>query len=395
VSTETVLSGARVVAGGRVLDPGWVVVRGDHIAAVGEGTPPAGAPGIDLGGRWLLPGYIDIHVHGGGGGSLTGADPDDHLTAARFHGRHGTTSLLATTVSSSPDHLVKAIGSLRETMRGPTGGARILGINMEGPYLSVECRGAHDPTKVRDPDLEEFGRLAEIADGALRVVTVAPERPGAAELIAAVRAAGAVVSIGHTATPYDVALAAVDRGATLVTHMFNGMHPLHHRRPGMVGAGLNSPDLTCELIADGLHVDPAVVRMLVSAKGADRIALITDCMHAAGLPEGDYDMGEGAWITVQDGLAKIKGTETIAGSTLTMEQAVKNVVQFAGVSVVEASRMASGNQARLLGRPGITGRIVVDGAADLVVLDDELTVRATMVGGEWIHREEDTVPGSR
>jgi N-acetylglucosamine-6-phosphate deacetylase len=388
VPTDLRLSGARVVAGGRVIDPGYVVVSGDRIADVGAGAPPGGGPVVDLAGRWLLPGYIDVHVHGGGGGSLAGADRREHLAATRFHGRHGTTSLLATTVSSSPDHLSAAVAALRDTMRGPAEGARIVGLNMEGPYLSVECRGAHDPTLVRDPDLDEFARLVKLADGALRVVTVAPERPGAPELIAAVRAAGAVVSIGHTATPYDVALSAVDQGAVLVTHMFNGMHPLHHRVPGMVAAGLNSPELTCELITDGMHVDPAVVRMLVGAKGVDRVALITDCMHAAGLPEGDYDMGEGRMITVADGLAKVTGTDTIAGSTLTMEQAVKNVVRFAGVSVVEASRMASENQARLLGLPGVTGRIVTGGLADLVVLDGELSVRATMVGGDWFHRDD-------
>jgi N-acetylglucosamine-6-phosphate deacetylase len=203
-----------------------------------------------------------------------------------------------------------------------------------------------------------------------------------------VQAAGAVVSIGHTATPYEVALSAVDRGAVLVTHMFNGMHPLHHRTPGMVAAGLNSPELTCELITDGMHVDPAVVRMLVGAKGVDRVVLITDCMHAAGLPEGDYDMGEGRFITVANGLAKVAGTDTIAGSTLTMGQAVKNVVRFAGVGVVEASRMASENQARLLGVPGVTGRIVTGGLADLVVLDDDLDVRGTMVGGHWAFRDD-------
>ena len=386
--THVRLSGARVVAGGRVLDPGYVVVSGDRIIDVGAGSPPGEGPVVDLAGQWLLPGYIDLHVHGGGGGSLAGADRDEHLAATRFHGRHGTTSLLATTVSSSPDHLAAAVAGLRDTMRGPVDGARIIGLNMEGPYLSVECRGAHDPTLVRDPDLDEFARLVKLADGALRVVTVAPERPRAAELIAAVRAGGAVVSIGHTATPYEVALAAVDRGAVLVTHMFNGMHPLHHRTPGMIAAGLNSPALTCELITDGMHVDPAVVRMLVGAKGVDRVALITDCMHAAGLAEGDYDMGEGRFITVANGLAKVTGTETIAGSTLTMGQAVKNVVRFAGVSVVEASQMASENQARLLGLPGVTGRIITGGLADLVVLDDDLDVRGTMVGGDWAYRDD-------
>jgi N-acetylglucosamine-6-phosphate deacetylase len=386
--TDVVLAGARVVAGGRVLDPGYVVVRNDRIDGVGEGLPPDHGHVVDLGGRWLLPGYIDLHVHGGGGGSLAGADHDQHVTAAGFHGRHGTTSLLATTVSSSPAHLQAAIAAIRDTMREPVTGARILGINMEGPYLSVECRGAHDPALVRDPDLEEFARLVEIADGALRIITVAPERPGASELVAAARAAGVVVSIGHTAAPYDVALAAVDRGASLVTHMFNGMYPLHHRAPGTVGAGLNAPHLTCELIADGMHVDPAVVGMLIAAKGIDRIALITDCMHAAGLPEGDYDMGEGRRISLAGGLARVAGSDTIAGSTLTMGEAVQNVVRFTGVGIVAASRMASENQARLLQCPGVTGRIVTDSFADLVVLDDALAVQATMVGGIWIHGDD-------
>jgi len=389
VTEEIRLAGARVVAGSRMLDPGHVVVAGERIAAVGEGAPPGDGPVQDLAGRWLLPGYIDLHVHGGGGGSLTGDDPAEHRAAAEFHGRHGTTSLLATTVSSSPDHLAAAVTALRETLREPGDGARIAGINMEGPYISVERRGAHDPALVRDPDLEEFARLVKLADGALRVVTLAPERPGAAELIAAVRAAGAVVSLGHTAAPYDVALAAVDMGAALVTHMFNGMHPLHHRAPGMVGAGLVARDLTCELIADGLHVHPGAARALVEAKGVDRIALITDCMHAAGLPEGDYDMGEGRFITVAGGLAKMRGTDTIAGSTLTMEKAVQNVVRFAGLTVAEASRMASANQARLLGVPGLTGRLVVGSLADLVVLDDDLAVQGVMVGGNWIRRDGD------
>jgi N-acetylglucosamine-6-phosphate deacetylase len=205
--------------------------------------------------------------------------------------------------------------------------------------------------------------------------------------MAAVRAAGAVVSLGHSAAPYDVAMAAADAGASLVTHLFNGMHPLHHRHPGLVAAALTARTLTCELIADGRHVDPAVVRLAVAAAGPARIALITDCLSAAGLPDGDHDLGEGQRITVAGGLARVRGTDTIAGSTLTMEQAVRNVVRFAGVSVVEASRMASGNPARLLGLPGLTGRITPGGLADLVVLDEGLTVRATMVGGRWVHRE--------
>ena len=361
----------------------------DRVIDVGEGHPRdfSGGPNLDLGGRWLLPGYIDLHVHGGGGGSFIGSDQDAHLTATRFHSRHGTTSLLATTVSSSPEHLARAVAALRETMRGETQGSRILGVNLEGPYISQECRGAQDPACIRDPDLEEFSDLLAAGDGAVRVVTVAPERPGAGSLIAAAREAGIVVSVGHAAATYEEVLSAVAGGAKLVTHMFNGMHQLHQRVPGMVGAGLVSAELSCELIADGMHVHPAVVRMLVAAKGLDRVLLVTDAINAAGLPDGDYVLGEGASITVTSGRATVQGSETLAGSTLTMGQAVKNIVAFAGVSVVEASQMASTNAARLLGRSDTIGEISTGHLADLVVLNSELDVCATMVGGNWAYRD--------
>jgi N-acetylglucosamine-6-phosphate deacetylase len=263
-----------------------------------------------------------------------------------------------------------------------------MGVNLEGPFLAQECRGAHDPAVVRDPDVMEFRRLAELAGGTLRVLTLAPELPGAAEVIAAARTAGVVVSIGHSAASADVVGTAVDQGASLVTHLFNGMQPLHHRRPGLVGAALTSPALTCELIADGRHVDPVAVRLAVAARGADGIALVTDCLSPAGLPDGEHELGPGVRVTVTDGLARLPGTGTIAGSTLTMDQAVRNVVRFAGVDLVAASRMASETPARLLGLPGLTGRIEAGSLADLVVLDHELIVRATMVGGTWVDHAE-------
>jgi N-acetylglucosamine-6-phosphate deacetylase len=383
------LFGAKVVAGGRVLDPGYVTVSDDRIVDVGHGRPRdlGGGPHLDLDGSWLLPGYIDLHVHGGGGGSFTGSDQDEHLTATRFHSQHGTTSLLATTVSSSREHLRRAVTALRETMRGQTQGSRILGINLEGPYISQECRGAQDPAGIRDPDIEEFSDLLTAGDGAVRVVTLAPERPGARSLAAAAREAGVVVSLGHAAATYEDVLSAVAGGATLVTHMFNGMHQLHQRVPGLVGAALVSPELSCELVADGMHVHPAVVRMLIAAKGVDRVLLITDAINAAGLPDGNHVLGDGVTITVMSGRVTVQGTQTLAGSTLTMEQAVKNVVAFADLSVVKASQLASTNAARLLGRSDTTGEIRSGHLADLVVLNSELDVCATLVGGNWAYRD--------
>jgi N-acetylglucosamine-6-phosphate deacetylase len=344
---------------------GEVVVEDGRIAAVHRG-----AGGEDA--AWIVPGYIDVHVHGGGGAQCNTSDADELAAVAAFHARHGTTALLATTVAAPVGELEAA---LRAADRAP-----VLGAHLEGPFLSRARPGAMDPEAFLDPDPVVLERL--LAAGGVRMVTLAPELPGALSLVSRLADAGVVASLGHSDASYEEARAAARAGARSVTHLFNAMPPFHHRSPGIVGAALELDALTCELICDGAHVDPAVLRVALRAKGVSGVRLVTDAMEAAGLPDGTYRLGA-APVTVSGGRAVIAGTDTIAGSTLTMDAAVRGAVRFLGVAVEEAVAMASAAPARLLGLGERKGAIAVGWDADLVLLDEELRVLRTMIGGAW------------
>jgi N-acetylglucosamine-6-phosphate deacetylase len=318
-----------------------------------------------------------VHVPGGGGGKLNCSDPDEIATVARFHARHGTTALLATTVSAPVDELTTALATIARC-DAPT----LLGAHLEGPFLSPRRPGAMDPATFLEPDGPALDRL--LSAGNVRLMTVAPERPGALPAIGALVQAGVVASLGHSDATYDETQAAVGAGARAATHLFNAMPPLHHREPGVLGAALDLPEISAELICDGVHVDPAALRIAHRAKGAAGVHLVTDAIQAAGMPDGEYRLGT-AQVHVAGGRATLAGTDAIAGSTLTMEAAVRNAVRFLGVSVPEASRLASSNPARLLGVDARKGSLAVGRDADLVVLDDDLSVCATLVGGRWVN----------
>jgi N-acetylglucosamine-6-phosphate deacetylase len=362
--------------------PGWLRVEGERIAALGTGDPPAadGARVRELGGRVLAPGFIDLHVHGAAGAEFLGAGPDELTAILRMHARGGTTGLLATTVTAAAEPLEAGVRALASA--GPVpGGAAILGIHLEGPYLCAKRRGAQDERYLRPPDAAELDRL--LAAGPVRLITLAPELPGALDAIARLVGDGVVVSVGHTDATHAEAAAAFDAGARHATHLFNGMRPLHHREPGVIGAALDRPEVTCELICDGLHVDPVVMRLAQRLKGAEGTVLVTDAMAAAGLGDGAYRLGE-LPVRVRDGRVELDdGSGTLAGSTLTMGAAVRNAVRLVGVPLGEALRMASATPARLLGMEDRKGALAAGHDADLVVLDDDLQVAAAMVAGAW------------
>lgn len=384
-SPPLALAGARVVVDDGVLEPGHVVVAGGRIRSVGAGEPPgADAERVDLGRAWLLPGFVDPHVHGGGGGDFTRADPASHARAAAFHARHGTTSLVASTISAAPAELEDTVAALGAGVDRSARGARVIGIHLEGPFLCESRRGAQDPAHLRRPDVGELERLADVSGGAVRIVTLAPELPGATALIRRARELGIVAAAGHTDATYAQMLAARDAGVRVVTHTYNGMRGLHHREPGAVGAALDLDELACEVIADLVHAHPAAIRLLVRAKGPEGVVLVTDAISAAGMPDGAHSLG-GSDIEVVDGRARLPGSDTIAGSTVTMDAAVRNAVAHLPVDLPRVSRMASGNAARLLGVDGDVGRVAPGLRADLVVLDDALRVTGTMVGGRWVH----------
>jgi N-acetylglucosamine-6-phosphate deacetylase len=366
----------------RVVD-GWVHVRGTRIAAVGSGRVPETAATIVRlpAGACLAPGFIDLHVHGGGGAQV-GPDPAAVHDVACFHARHGTTGLLATTVPAPEATLIETVRAVAAVARRPYAeAAQVLGCHLEGPFVSTARPGALDVRHLRAPDPGELARLLDAGGGSVQMIVVAPELPGALELIAAAANEGVIVSVGHTDATYDEATAGFDCGARAATHLFNGMRPLHHREPGPAGAALAAPRVTAEIIADGIHVHPATLRIAHATKGAARLALVTDAMQAAGLADGDYRLGEQT-VTVTHGEART-AAGSLAGSTLTMDRAVRLCVEEAGIALGDALRMASTTPAALLGIGEVAGRIAPGADADLVVLDEGLSAIGTMVGGRW------------
>jgi N-acetylglucosamine-6-phosphate deacetylase len=463
----------RVVTPDGVLSPGWIRVTGTRIDAIGPGqaapsqaapsqaapsqaapsqaalsrvAPSQAAPGqaapsqvppgqeagpqvIDLNGHWILPGFVDIHVHGGGGASFTEGTSDDARNAAEFHRRHGSTTLLASLVTAPLAELQERAALLAALADEEV----IAGLHLEGPFLSPARRGAQDPRHMLAPDVAAFERLRAAARGHLRVLTLAPELPGAIPLVQTAARAGVTVAIGHTDATAEETSAAIDAGATHATHLFNGMRPPHHREPGAAGALLDRDEVTCEVIADGVHLHDMTIRLAARAAGPGRLVLITDATAAAGMPDGSYRLGS-MRVTVVGGVARLAGgpgpsdvtggvarladepgpsdvtggvarpadgpgpsgvparaghagdavpAGPIAGSTATMASVVRHALA-AGLAVTEVAAAASTTPARVLGIGDRTGALRPGLAADLVVCDDDFRLRAVMRRGRWL-----------
>ena len=378
--TGTVLTAAAVVVNDQVHRPGWLEITGGRIAAVGAGQPPRAAD-VDLGEQTVVPGFVDIHCHGGGGGAFTVGSEDEALRAARFHRARGTTTMLASLVTASPEDLRTGV----KVLAGLADEGEIAGIHLEGPWLSDRRAGAHPKALLRDPDRGEIDDVLAVGRGHVRMVTLAPERPGALDAIRQVVGHGAIAAIGHTDATYATTRAALAAGASVATHLYNAMRPPHHREPGPVVALVEDPDAVLELVLDDVHLHPAVFRQVLAAAGRDRIALVTDAMAAAGMTDGAYPLGS-ADVTVKDGTARVRGTDTIAGSTATGDELFRRAVAECDLSGDDALRTAvrltSTTPARALGLADRTGR--VGGRADLVVLDADLCPTRVMVAGTWL-----------
>jgi len=373
---DLVLSAGQVVTPARVFAPGWLRLEHGLVADVGPGAPPRAAD-LDLGDVTVVPGFVDVHVHGGGGASFDGGDPDAAATVAQAHRAHGTTTMMASLVTDGLEGLAR---SARELGRLVDDGL-LAGVHLEGPWLSPQHAGAHEPTLLAEPTAEQVDRLLEAGAGHLRMVTLAPELAGGLEAIRRLSAAGVVAAIGHTDATYDQARAALDAGATVGTHLFNAMRGLHHREPGPVAALLEHPDAYVELVADGVHVHPAMLGLAAAAK-PHLTALVTDAMAAAASADGAYLLGSLA-VSVQDGVARLSDSGAIAGSTLTLSAAVRYAVQVAGLTLVDAVRAATATPATMLGLDRV-GSLRPGYHADLAVLDADLRVLRVMRRGAWV-----------
>lgn len=359
------------------VQPADLLIQNGRIARVGEGLRPEGAEVIDAAGLYVAPGFVDPQVNGGAGNNFGDASPEGIRKIVDFHVGHGTTGLLATTITAPSEAIRAAIGRVWEANH-----PAVLGMHIEGPFISPKRKGAQNPDFILEPSIESFAELIRGHENFVKIVTLAPELPGAERLIARIREIGAIPSLGHSDASYEEATQAIENGVELFTHLFDAMRGLHHREPGAVGAALDS-DAYVELICDGIHVHPAVVRLVAKVKGFERICLITDAISAAGLPDGEYSLG-GLPVFVHDGIARLSDG-TLAGSTLTMDRAVKNSMEFTGCSLPEAVRCATLNPARLLGIDDRKGSIAMGKDADLVIFDEALNVHYTIQGREVVY----------
>lgn len=368
----------RLISGTSDSEDRRITLHADRISGI-DIEDQAGEVVIDLRDAIVTPGFVDVHVHGGGGFNLHTQDADEIRAYARWAPSSGTTSFLIGTVGvpgALPEAELRAAAAAVEQ---PGPGAEAMGVHLEGPYINVLRRGAHDPSWLRTPNDQETTQLLAMAKGHLRLITIAPELPGAIEMIRRLVAEGVTVSIGHTDATYEQACDAIKEGITHATHCFNAMRPLLHREPGALGAIVEATTVRGEIIADGVHVHPAVMRVLTGALGPERTVIVTDALSAAGLPDAVFTFG-GQTARVIDGVARL-ADGTITGSVLTTAQGLRNMARLAGVPLVDAVRMLTINPALSARVETRKGRIEAGYDADLLIFDEDLELQATICRG--------------
>jgi len=350
-----------------------ILVENGLIKAIGNIN--TNAQTIDLKGAKIIPGLIDIHIHGSVGIDVMDANPEGLNKIARFLAEKGTTSFLATTITSNHENLIKALESINEANN-----KNVVGVHIEGPYINKDKRGCHDPMFIRNPNINEYDNVKEVFQGLIHY-TIAPELAGAIDFIEKITNDGTTVSIGHSNANMEITKLGLNAGANIFTHLFNAMSPIHHRDPNVSGTALLSDAFT-ELICDGIHVNKEIIKLIYKLKGRDKIILVTDAMQACGLGDGSYHFG-GFDITVKDGVAR-KDDGTLASSTLTMFEALQNMMEFANLTLEEAIDMATINPAKAIKIDKEYGSIDIGKHADLLILDENENIKAVINKGEFI-----------
>jgi N-acetylglucosamine-6-phosphate deacetylase len=383
------IKNARVYGPDRVADPGWLLTEGRQIVGMGYGRPPRfdgdqSIRTVDAQGRHLLPGFIDLHVHGAVGHEVMDASADGLRAMAGCFAQHGVSGFLPTTWTASPDATQRALDTIAGVLGPVAKGASILGAHLEGPYLNVAKCGAQDPRYIRLADPAETDAL--LGRGFVHLLALAPEYAENLRLVDDCVRRGVAVSIAHTSATYEQVLEAVEHGASQMTHAFNAMTGFGHRDLGTAGAMLALPQLRAELIADTVHVHPAAMRVLVAAKGTADVILITDAIRAAGMPDGDYRI-DSRTVTVRDGAVRLPDG-TLAGSVLTMDVALRNIVAATGLPLRELWPLTSLNAARAIGVSARKGSLEVGKDADLVLLNDQFQVQLTVAEGTVVYEAD-------
>ena len=382
---QFVITNALVYTGHRFV-PREVYVEEGRVAQLAEKVnAPAGCPRLDLGGKRLVPGFIDIHTHGAAGVDVNAAIADQlNGTIGRFFASQGTTGWLCSVLTDTPEQTLWCLDQAKAAMKEEGAWAQLLGVHLEGPFLASQYKGAMPEHLLQKGSAELFAKYEAAGEGAIKYMTVSPEVEGVPAMVRDI-AARVKVAIGHSGAEYDTAMECIANGAVSATHTFNAMRLFHQHQPAIMGAVLES-DVYCEAICDGRHLHPASVRLLLKCKGWDRVVAVTDSIMAAGLPDGNYKLGVND-VVVEDGDAKLASDGTRAGSTLTTGQALKNLVKFTGEGPEKVLPLLTENPADLLGLPR-KGRIAPGCDADFVVLGGDLTVLRTIVGGRTVYTAE-------
>jgi len=382
----------RVIAPDRIFERGTVLIEGNHIAEVKEGDITVeNAEVIDAGGKYISPGFIDIHLHGGGNCDFMDADVASFLKIAETHARYGTTAMLPTTLTSEKEELIKTLTTFDEASRQNRKGAEMLGIHLEGPYFSYNQRGAQDPKYLRNPEPAEYKDLLSLSAGAIKRWSVAPELKGAMEFGRYLVSKGVVPSIAHTDAIYEEVEEAFKNGYSLITHLYSAMSGVTRRNAfryaGVIESAYLIDEMNVEIIADGVHLPAPLLKLIYKIKGPDRIALVTDSMRAAGMPPGESILGSlknGQRVIVEDNVAKLPDRTAFAGSVATADRLVRNMINLAGVSLFNSVKMMSQTPAGIMGINGKKGSLAPGKDADVIIFDDQINIEKTFVRGNMV-----------
>jgi N-acetylglucosamine-6-phosphate deacetylase len=392
--TSLKIVNGRILTPGGIVEAGTVVVADGIIRAVGAGDLSApGARVIDAKGRYVSPGFIDLHVHGGGGFDFMDGHESAFLAIAETHARYGTTAMLPTTLTGAKEEILHTVSTYERALPKNVQGAQFLGLHLEGPYFAMSQRGAQDPRYIRNPDPAEYREILEKAH-LIRRWSAAPELEGAIDFALYARAKGVLVSMAHTDAIYEEALEGYRNGYTLATHLYSGMSGVTRRNAfryaGVVEAAFLIDDMDVEIIADGVHLPPPLLQLVYKIKGAARTALITDAMRAAGMPEGESVLGNihhGLKVIVEDGVAKLPDRSVFAGSVATADRLVRTMIR-AGITLTEAVRMITATPASILGLSDKKGTIAPGRDADIVIFDEDIDIHATIIKGELVYENK-------
>jgi N-acetylglucosamine-6-phosphate deacetylase len=379
---RTIIQNGTLITPRTMRDDAVIILNQGKIEAISTIITDETAQIIDAENGYVVPGFIDLHVHGAMGHDAIEGTPQSLYTLGEFFAKHGVTSYYPTTVANPVANIQAAMDNVARCPQ-PKNGAQHLGVHVEGPYLNAKYRGAQPEEYFRLPNPAEYQKWLE--SGSVKLVTIAPELQGAHEMMAALRPHGVEFAIGHSGASYEETLKAIDAGLRQITHTFNGIIPLHHREPGALAAAINDERVFAQIIADGVHVHPAMVKLLIRAKGFERTVLITDSMMGTGAADGSYEFA-GMKVTVKQGIARI-ASGSLAGSTLTMDAAIRNVMQFAGVTLQQAVTMATLAPAQAMHIDDRKGQLAAGYDADIVILDKNLNVKSTIIHGDIVYTQ--------